>query len=49
MAEKQGLKQGEKILFGITIVFIISAVIGYVILIGAPAHRQTHVRESHPF
>jgi len=32
MAEKQTLKQGEKILFGIAIAFIILAVIGYVVL-----------------
>ncbi|MFQ5486891.1 MAG: c-type cytochrome [Gammaproteobacteria bacterium] len=30
MAPKQSLKQGEKILFGIAIVFVIAAVIGYV-------------------
>lgn len=32
MASKQSLKQGEKILFGITIVFIVAAVIGYALL-----------------
>lgn len=32
MASKQSLKQGEKILFGIAIVFIIAAVIGYVVM-----------------
>lgn len=40
MAEKQGLKQGEKLLFGITIVFIISAVIGYVILESVRLHAD---------
>lgn len=32
MAGKQSLKQGEKILFGIAIVFVVAAVIGYVLL-----------------
>ncbi len=37
---KQSLKQGEKVLFGITIVFLIAAVIGYAILESVRHHSD---------
>ncbi len=40
MAEKQHFKQGERILFGIAIVFVVAAVIGYIAMESYRAHSS---------
>ena len=40
MAKQQSFKQGERILFGITIVFVVAAVIGYITMESYRAHSS---------